>query len=259
MNYIYMTTNLINGKKYIGKHKGELNDSYLGSGTLLLRAIKKYGKENFKKEILYISKDEKENSIKEKEFIKKYNAVNREDFYNIHEGGDGGNTIAGWTEEQKIAYSKKISEKYAGEKNPRYGIHLTEETKEKIRKNRDTSYMKTEEYRKKMSMAVSGEKNGMYGKHHTQESKLKMSINSIGKVAGEKNGMYGKKGDKAINGKKIAMYDEKYNLIRIFNAKTAVLSFLGLKGHTQLDRAIKEGTLYKGYYWKNYISVETKV
>lgn len=95
MNYIYMTTNLINGKKYIGKHKGELNDSYLGSGTLLLRAIKKYGKENFKKEILYISKDEKENSIKEKEFIKKYNAVNREDFYNIHEGGDGGNTIAG--------------------------------------------------------------------------------------------------------------------------------------------------------------------
>lgn len=231
MNYIYMTINLINGKKYIGKHKGELNDSYLGSGILLLRAIKKYGKENFKKEILYISKDEKENSIKEKEFIKKYNAVNREDFYNIHEGGNGGNTIAGWTEEQKIAYSKKISEKYAGEKNPRYGIHLTEETKEKIRKNRDTSYMKTEEYRKKMSMAVSGEKNGMYGK----------------------------KGDKAINGKKIAMYDEKHNLIRIFNAKTAVLSFLGLKGHTQLDRAIKEGTLYKGYYWKNYISVETKV
>ena len=125
---------------------------------------------------------------------------------------------------------------------------MTEETKEKIRKNRDTSYMKTEEYRKKMSMAVSGEKNGMYGKHHTQESKLKMSINSIGKVSGEKNGMYGKKGDKAINGKKIAMYDEKHNLIRIFNAKTAVLSFLGLKGHTQLDRAIKEGTLYKGYY-----------
>lgn len=59
MNYIYMTTNLINGKKYIGKHKGELNDSYLGSGTLLLRAIKKYGKENFKKEILYISKMKK--------------------------------------------------------------------------------------------------------------------------------------------------------------------------------------------------------
>lgn len=95
MYYIYMTTNLINGKKYIGKHKGELNDPYLGSGTLLLRAIKKYGKENFKKDILYISKDEKENNIKEKEFIKVYNAVNDNNFYNIHEGGDGGNTTAG--------------------------------------------------------------------------------------------------------------------------------------------------------------------
>lgn len=99
-----------------------------------------------------------------------------------------------------------------------------------------------------MSKAVSGEKNGMYGKHHTEESKRKMSINSIGKTSGEKNGMYGKKGDKAINGKKVAMYDENHQLIRIFNAKTAVLNFLGLKGHTQLDKAIKEGTLYKGYY-----------
>lgn len=44
--------------------------------------------------------------------------------------------------------------------------------------------------------------------------------------------MYGKKGNKAINGKKIAMYDINNNLIQIFNAKTAVLDFLGLKGHT---------------------------
>ena len=63
----------------------------------------------------------------------------------------------------------------------------------------------------------------MYGKKHTKESKQKMSINSKGKTSGEKNGMYGKSGDKAINGKKIEMYDENYNLIKIFNAKTAVL------------------------------------
>lgn len=47
--YIYMTTNLINEKKYIGKHKGELDGSYLGSGTALLRAIDKYGKKILKK------------------------------------------------------------------------------------------------------------------------------------------------------------------------------------------------------------------
>ena len=77
-----------------------------------------------------------------------------------------------------------------------------------------------------------------------------MSISSIGKTSGEKNGMYGKKGDKALNGRKIEMYDENYVLIKTFNAKTGVLEFLGMKGHTQLDKAIKEGTLYKGYYWK---------
>ena len=43
--YIYLTTNLINGKQYIGQHKGELNDSYLGSGTNISKAINKYGKE----------------------------------------------------------------------------------------------------------------------------------------------------------------------------------------------------------------------
>jgi hypothetical protein len=48
---IYITTNLINGKQYIGLHSKN-NKSYLGAGTLLLKAIKKYGKENFSKEIL---------------------------------------------------------------------------------------------------------------------------------------------------------------------------------------------------------------
>lgn len=118
--------------------------------------------------------------------------------------------------------------------------------------------MQTAEYKKNMSIATSGKKNGMYGKHHTKESKKKMSENSKGKTAGEKNGMYGKSKDKALNGKKIAMYDENMNLIRIFNAKTAVLEFLQMKGHIGLDKAIKEKTLYKGYYWKNLSeSVET--
>jgi len=48
---VYLTTNLINGKKYIGMDSNN-NPKYIGSGTLILKAIKKYGKENFKKEIL---------------------------------------------------------------------------------------------------------------------------------------------------------------------------------------------------------------
>jgi hypothetical protein len=54
MNYIlYKTTNLINGKIYVGIHKLKSgSDSYLGSGKVLLRAIKKYGRDNFKRETL---------------------------------------------------------------------------------------------------------------------------------------------------------------------------------------------------------------
>lgn len=51
---IYKTTNIKNGKYYIGKHQTENeNDSYLGSGIALKKAIKKFGKNSFIKEILY--------------------------------------------------------------------------------------------------------------------------------------------------------------------------------------------------------------
>ena len=135
-----------------------------------------------------------------------------------------------------------------------YGKHHTDETKAFLSYwaefERNNSHYQTEEFRNKMSELTIGSKNGMYGKKHSEISKQKMSENSKGKTAGEKNGMFGKSGNNAINGKQIQMYDENHNLIQTFKAKTAVLQFLGLKGHTQLDKAIKNETLYKGYYWK---------
>ena len=58
--FIYKTTNKINGKYYIGMHKtDDLEDGYLGSGTYFSRALEKYGKENFEREILeYCNSDE---------------------------------------------------------------------------------------------------------------------------------------------------------------------------------------------------------
>ena len=53
--FIYITTNLINGKRYIGQKKYDKEGTwknYLGSGTYLKRAIEKYGKDNFSKEIV---------------------------------------------------------------------------------------------------------------------------------------------------------------------------------------------------------------
>jgi len=52
-NFVYKTTNLINKKIYVGVHSTDnLDDGYLGSGKRLLLAIRKYGKENFKREII---------------------------------------------------------------------------------------------------------------------------------------------------------------------------------------------------------------
>ena len=253
-HYIYLTTNNINGMKYIGKHYGELDDTYLGSGKLLKQDILKYGKENFTKSILYVSENDIENSEKEKQFIALYNAVSNPLLNNIHEGGSGCNTTIGYSLEEKEALRRKLSEVNRGKNNGMYGKHHTEQTKAFLSYwaefERDNSCYRTDEFKQKMSKITSGSNNGMYCKKHTEESKQKMSINSKGKTAGEKNGMYGKSGNKALNGKQIEMYDENWNLIQVFNAKTAVLQFLGMKGHTQLDKAIKNQTLYKGYYWK---------
>jgi hypothetical protein len=65
MRYIYITTNKVNGKCYLGQRKIPLNktvetDNYLGSGNLLLKAIKKHGKDNFSKEIIHLCNTQKE-------------------------------------------------------------------------------------------------------------------------------------------------------------------------------------------------------
>lgn len=103
--YIYLTTNLINNKKYIGQHKGELNDNYLGSGIAFLEALEKYGKENFKKEILEICNPEELNE-KEKYWIAYYNAYEDDNYYNLTRGGQEGD---GWEAAHK--WFKENSEK----------------------------------------------------------------------------------------------------------------------------------------------------
>lgn len=98
--YIYETTNLINNKKYIGKHKSNKFDKfYLGSGTYIKNAIEKYGKENFEVKILEKINNISDNDLglkylaeREIYYIKKYNAVKDNDYYNMSYG----NESEGW-------------------------------------------------------------------------------------------------------------------------------------------------------------------
>lgn len=92
MYYIYEVTNKINGKKYIGKHISEdiENDNYIGSGKLLLKAIEKYGQNNFKRIILQKCNSLKELNEQEIYWIQLTDAVNSKNYYNLARGGDGG-------------------------------------------------------------------------------------------------------------------------------------------------------------------------
>jgi hypothetical protein len=87
---IYQTTNLVNNKIYIGAHSTDnINDNYCGSGTNISRAIEKYGREFFKKDILYIFETPEKMFDKEKEIVTP-EFLKRQDVYNIVEGGYGG-------------------------------------------------------------------------------------------------------------------------------------------------------------------------
>lgn len=108
---IYKTTNLVNNKIYIGKHKTDTLDfdGYYGSGLYLNRAIKKYGTKNFIRETLHIFDNEIDCSNKERELVNE-NFINSDDVYNISIGGTGGNTLFGYDEEYKQSIIKKRGE-----------------------------------------------------------------------------------------------------------------------------------------------------
>ena len=161
-HFIYKTTNLVNGKIYIGQHKTTYKvNTYLGSGTLFKRAIKKYGRDSFKREIIeYCTEDFVDE--REKYWINYYDSKNNSIGYNLVDGGGGTGGLP-LTEYQKEALIKANT-----------GRKMSEELKLKlisIHKNR----VHTEEERKKQSEA-------RIGKKHSEETKEKIRIKNSGKT-----------------------------------------------------------------------------
>ena len=125
MYCIYKITNLINGKTYIGQHKyKKLNDSYMGSGVYLAKAKKKYGIENFKKEILYSRIQYKETADDMERFaIAKERSIGKAE-YNIANGGEG---YGGWNKGIPISNKQKMKLSKINK-----GRKLSEKTKRKM-------------------------------------------------------------------------------------------------------------------------------
>ena len=130
-HFVYETVNLINGKKYIGKHSTEnLNDSYLGSGVALNRAIKKYGEESFKRSIIKQFETSAEALEYEAQLVTE-DLVKSNEYYNMRQGGEGGRYK--YTEADKIKMSNSAKERIKRLGHNLLGKHRSEETKRQSR------------------------------------------------------------------------------------------------------------------------------
>jgi len=145
---IYKTTNLTNGKIYIGYHSTkDLNDTYLGSGKILNQAIKKYGLNNFKREILYVFPTKEEALLKEREIVNE-EFLHRDDVYNAKLGGAGG-----WDHTHVDPHH--IEKRRAGNKRA-------------ITEGRAATWKLTNKQRSEIG------KKAFFGKKHTDEAKKKI-------------------------------------------------------------------------------------
>lgn len=172
-HFLYKTTNLLNNKFYVGIHStNKLNDGYLGSGKRLKHSVNKYGRENFKMEILEFFECrelliEKEKDLVNDELLKDPLCMN------LKPGGSGGTCG-----QDHILKLKKGSSDYQKKmwKNDDYRKKIIEVLRNTMIKNHKLGKIKYDTFT---------------GKKHTETSKRKMSEAKKGKGIGNNNSQFG--------------------------------------------------------------------
>lgn len=182
--YIYKTTNLVNGKIYIGQHKYEGKvKNYIGSGTLLQKAIKKYGKEKFKIQIIEICYSLKELNKREIHWISFYNSTNKKIGYNIEEGGSPGPVLEETKKKISIMTKKAMANLQIKEKISKAatGKHPSEETRKKMsnsHKGKATGKRKplSKKHKKKLSISLTGKRRSKEIKEKMKEAQNRPEV-----------------------------------------------------------------------------------
>jgi group I intron endonuclease len=164
-----------NGKKYVGitiqifKRRWANGEGYRFNKHFY-NAIKKYGWENIKHEIVAENLSAVEAKEMEVRLISEYKTHDQKFGYNKTFGGEGNIPTEETREKLRIAKTgfkaseetrKKMSESHIGDKAAFYGKHHSEEAKQKISEKKKGKN-KSEEAVKKMSESMTGEKNPRY-------------------------------------------------------------------------------------------------
>lgn len=181
---IYKTTNLVNGKIYIGQHhcKTDEFDGYLGSGVSLTNAVRYYGPENFKRETLRVCDTQLQLDAWEMLYIKKLRSTEKGIGYNILPGtanqfGSGSPMLI-----PEVAVKVSRSLKKTFKNRP--------ELMKRIHQKRQITLDNTD-YKERISKSLKGryvgEKNPNYGNRWTAEQKANLSAKMRGRYNGENN------------------------------------------------------------------------
>lgn len=174
-HYLYKTTNLINNKFYVGMHSTDnLEDEYLGSGKRLRYSIRKYGKENFIKEILSFFKDREELIVAEIDMVND-ELIKNEHCMNIMNGGKGG----------------YVNEEVQFKRSQAGGLKRAQNlTRERI-KEISSLAGNISKIKKVGIFDINFIKYDWNGKQHTEETKNKISQSLKNKGCGETNNSFG--------------------------------------------------------------------
>lgn len=196
-HFVYKTIRINTPFYYYGVHStNNLNDGYLGSGYHLLNAIRKYGKENFSREIIKFF-DTHDLALKYENKILTKELLDDKYCYNILQGGRGSKEQHTKSTRQKISIAMMGNKNGEGNrgncgyKRPDYiklKISNTLKTSDMGKYNRGRQQSESEKMKRSKSLKLAykegrhpilhnyGEKNSFYGKHHTENTKHKLSI-----------------------------------------------------------------------------------
>ncbi len=232
---VYCITNKINGKKYIGSDSNN-NPKYFGSGTYIKKALKKYGKSNFTKQIL--CEIDNINLMKEIEeyWIEYFDAYNNPLFYNATKYSSG---LTQFPKDKKINISK-------ANKGNKYhlGFKQTEHQKQKTSES-NTGKKHTEEFKLIKQQKAIGNKYAL-GNKLTQEQRNKISESKIGHECYSDLGRNSKISEK-LN-KPVLQYNLEGIFIKEYISAKKACEYLNL---SSIHRALKnENVSIKGFKFK---------